>query len=183
MANKPASRSRNSVVAGGYSVLFVGFLLAIALPYLHNVRTAQADIDRSRSLIATRQNQGKQLQEIAGTIKEITAETQDYARLVPPNQDLGSFLQELDKQLDESGMTDISHHNLPPTPLGRSEKLPIEVKGKGTFEQFHEFLLRLEKLPRLASVGRLSIDAETDMNGHVDIELTLYIYNAKPTSN
>jgi Tfp pilus assembly protein PilO len=179
MANKQPGQTRNAILAAGYTLLLVGFLLGVALPYIHTTRAARAEIARFRSEIDTRQSQSRQLKQVADSIIEIKAETHDYARLVPPNQDLGSFLQELYKQLDDSGMSDISVHNLPPTPLGRSEKLPIEVKGKGTYAQFHEFLTRLEKLPRLASVGKLQVDADTEMNGHVEVQLTLFIYNAK----
>lgn len=181
MANK-SGNGRNLIVAGGYGMLVLCFLLAVVMPYVRDTRAAEAEIARCRGEIDSRDNDSRQLETIDESIKEISAQTKDYARLVPPNQDLGTFLQELYKQLDESGMSDISVHNMPPTPLGRSEKLPIEVKGKGTYEQFHTFLTHLETLPRLASVGRLSIDAETDMDGNVEVQLTLYIYNAKSSS-
>jgi len=181
MSSKSGSGMRNGLLTCGYAALGLCFLVAVAVPYVRDTRSTRADTARFHNDIDTRQAQSRQLKQVAESINLIRAETLDYARLVPPNQDLGSFLQELYKQLDESGMSDISVHNMPPTPLGRSEKLPIEVKGKGTYAQFQAFLTRLEKLPRLASVGRLSVDADTEMNGHVEVQLTLYIYNAKQT--
>jgi Tfp pilus assembly protein PilO len=59
--------------------------------------------------------------------------------------------------------------------------LPIEVRGKGTYAQFHGFLGRLESLRRLSSVGKLTIDADADMSGNVEVQLTLFIYSAKPS--
>jgi hypothetical protein len=37
--------------------------------------------------------------------------------------------------------------------------------------------VHLEGLPRKSSVGKLNIDADTDMSGYVTAELMLYIYN------
>jgi Tfp pilus assembly protein PilO len=181
MAHKPPPRSNNVLLGTGYAVLAVGFILAGVVPVMRGMAAANADISRQQDEINARIARGRELQDLKGQVALLELETRDFDRLVPPNQDLGPFLTQLYEQLGSAGMRDISVRNLPPIPLGRSQKLPIEVRGKGTYAQFHAFLSRLENLPRLSSVGKLSIDADTDMNGNVEVQLTLFIYNAKPS--
>ena len=181
MATKPNPRSHGMLLVTGYTVLVAGFLIAgVALP-LRSVSAARADIQNTRREIDDRLARRQELVNLRDQVALAQLDTRDFARLVPPNQDRGPFLTQLYEHLAAAGMTDISVRNLAPIPLGHSQKLPIEVHGRGSYAQFHDFLTRLENLPRLSSVGKLSVNADTDMNGKVEVQLTLYIYNAKPS--
>jgi Tfp pilus assembly protein PilO len=180
MATKPHARSNHMLLGTGYAVLVVGFIAAGVVPALHNMSVARADIQNYQQEIEARLARARELENLKGQLTLAELDTRDFARLVPQNQDLGLFLTQLYEQLGATGMSDITMRNLPPTPLGRTQRLPIEIHGRGSYAQFHDFLIRLENLPRLSSVGKLDIDADTDMNGNVLVRLTLYIYSAKP---
>ena len=181
MALKPQTRSPGILLGTCYAVLALGFVLAGVVPVVRGIDAAKADIRQDQAEIDARSARGRELQNLKNQVALIELVTRDFDRLVPPSQDLGPFLTQLYEQLGAAGMRDISVRNLAPIPLGRSQKLPIEVRGKGTYAQFHGFLTRLENLPRLSSVGKLSVDADTDMAGTVEVQLTLFIYNAKPS--
>jgi Tfp pilus assembly protein PilO len=106
----------------------------------------------------------------------------NHDRLLPANQDLGPFMEQLSHELDNAGMKETTVRALPPIALGKSQQLPIEIEGTCTFEQFHDFLVRLEGLPRLSSVSKLSVEADTPMTGKVTVLLQLSIYNTKAPS-
>jgi Tfp pilus assembly protein PilO len=182
MANKAGnSGSSRFFLIGGYTVLVAAFAF-FGLLHMRGVNTARAAIAQDQGEIEARQAKTRELREISSQVDEIKLETRDFDRLVPPNQDFGTFLEDVATLLSESGMRDVSYHNLSVNTLGRSERLPIEVRGRCTFPQFHTFLTKLEGLKRLSSVGKMSIDASSDMNGEIEVQLTLYIYNAKPAS-
>jgi len=180
MASKPHAQSNRILLTGSYAALVLGFLLAGVLPCVRSLRAAQADIRRDQQEIDARLARARELQDVTNQVALIHLETTDFERLVPPSQNL-DFLTDLTDQLTQAGMRDISLHNLAETPLKRSLKVPVEVRGKGTFLQIRDFLTRLENLHRLCSVGRLSIDTGSDLNGMVEVQLTLYYYYAKPT--
>ena len=183
MAAKPGnSKSSAGFLTGGYAVLAIGFLLLAVMPWVRGVRSAQSDIVQFQQEIQSRQSRSQRLEEIKRQITVISGVTRDYDRLVPPDDDLGAFLAAVSKQFDDAGMHNLSKSNMAKTPLGRTQKLPIELRGNGTYAQVQVFLKKLENLPRLCSVGRLNIDAETDMGGDVELHLILYIYSAKPAS-
>jgi hypothetical protein len=179
MASKPNVPAHRIVLVGGYAALVLGFLLAGVAPCVRGLRAAQAGITRDQAEIDARLARARELQDVTSQVELIHLQTTDFHRLVPPNQDLG-FLTELTEQLTASGMRDISFHNLAETPLLRSFRVPVEVHGKCTFPQFHEFMTRLENLPRLSSVNRMSIEANPTLDGTVDVQLTLFFYYAKP---
>lgn len=183
MASKPGTPGTHRFfLASGYSVLLAGFVLAGVMPYIRGMNTARAAIVRDETEIKSRQARVQELQDLTSEVSEIKLETRDFDRLVPPNQDFGTFLEDVANLLSQAGMRDVSYHNFSVTTLGRSERLPVEVRGHCTFAQFHDFLVKLESLKRLSSVGKLSIDAASEMNGEVEVQLTLYIYNAKAGS-
>ena len=180
MANKARPNSRSYLVGGAYAALVLGFLVAGVVPFVTGMSSAKADIRSFQADIDQRRARAQELQDVKKRVALTELETRDFDRLVPPNQDLGLFLSQLYEQLGAAGMKDITARNLAPTPLVRCQQLPVEVRGKGTYAQFHDFLVRLEGLQRLSSVNRLSLTSDTDMNGNVEIQLTLCIYSAKP---
>jgi len=182
MASKSlTAKSRRLLLGGGYSILVAGFILGVVVPFVRGTRAAHAEIARMQTEIETRQAKQTELDGVRQHRLLLVAETKDLDLLLPSNQDLGSFLTALADQFDKAGMKDISYHSLSPTPLGRSQKLPIELRGRGTYAQLHSFLTGLEeRLSRKSSVGKLAIDADTTMDGTVEVQMTLYIYSTKP---
>ncbi len=180
MANRVHPNSGSYLVGGAYAALVIGFLAAGVVPFLTGMSSAKADIRTFQADIDQRLARAKELEDVRKQVALTELQTRDFDRLVPPNPDLGMFLSQLYQQLGAAGMKEITARNLAPTPLVRCQQLPIEVRGKGTYAQFHDFLVGLEGLQRLSSVNRLSLTADTDMNGNVEIQLTLCIYSAKP---
>lgn len=174
--------SRNTAITvGGFAAIVVGFLLLGYLPYYRQRQALRQEIVGRQDEMAAVAQQSVQLKEATRRAQLINASLQirDYDRLVPVNKDLGTFLRQLSEELDAAGMQDTAVRALPPTALGKCQQLPIEIKGVGTFEQFHGFLVRLEHLPRMSSVSRLHIEADNAVSGKVSVELTLAIYNTK----
>jgi Tfp pilus assembly protein PilO len=170
-------KSPGTVIACCYAALVVGFLGAAVVPYVRAANIAQSDITRSTSEIATRQEKQLQLESVKKSIELLELETRNYDRLVPANDDYGAFVTSVTDQLYKAGMKDITLSALQPTPLGKALRKPIEIKGKGTFEQFQAFLTALEGLNRQSSVGKLSIEADSEMNGIITASFTVYIYS------
>jgi len=176
MASNTA-KSRRLTIAGSYALLAVAFLSAVVLPHLRAVNSARADVARFSEEIATRKGNQHELETIKKSIELLELETRNYDRLVPANEDYGSFVTALSDLLDRAGMRDITLSALAPTPLGKAQRKPIEIRGKGTYKQFSTFLAGLEDLNRKSSVGKLSIEADTELNGSITASFTVYIYS------
>jgi len=179
--NQGTIQSQKLLVVGGYVTLFAAFLVLGVVPVARGMSAARAQIGECKSEIAAREAKSRELEGIEKLVKSINLDTQDYSRLVPGNLNFSQFLNDLYREWTNAGITDVvSVRSLPPTSLGRSQKLPVEVRGKATYAQIQKFLQSLENLERLSSVGRLALDADVSMNGTVEVQLTLFIYSTKP---
>lgn len=180
-ANNSIARTRKIFIVTGYSIIFGGFLAGCVLPYLKDSRKYQSQISSQQREIATRFDKKDKFEEVSRNVKLLTLQVRKYDRLVPANQDLGTYLGEISHELDDAGIKEVTKACLAPNDKGKSLELPIEVSGSCTYPQFRQFLTRLEHFNRLSSVSKLSIEADSAMDGNVHIQLTVSIYNTKPT--
>ncbi|HVX84587.1 MAG TPA: type 4a pilus biogenesis protein PilO [Phycisphaerae bacterium] len=166
-------------IGGAYAAIVgtFGVLIGGALVHGHVV---EKSIGATEAQIAQRQQTQVALTGLDQKIKLIKLQVNDYDRLVSPNQDLGEFLKQLNQARDQVGLRDVTISTLALTTRNKSQELPIAIRGTGTFAQFHDFLQRLETLPRMSSVKHLLVEAaDPSMSGKVSIELTLSIYSTK----
>jgi Tfp pilus assembly protein PilO len=178
MSAKTKSR-RNLVLGVAYTLIFGSFGVVIggSLLQASNIRK---EIGVTERKIFERQQTAASAEMLNQKIKLIKLQVNDYDRLVSPNQDLGEFLKQLNQARDEVGLRDVTISTLSVTTRSKSQELPIAIRGTGSFAQFHEFLQRLETLPRMSSVKHLSVEAaDPGLTGKVSIELTLSIYSTK----
>ena len=172
------SLPRNTWIAiGGFGVLTVGFLACGLVPYWLKTTRLANEIKQYRASMESAAAQSEQLRDLTNRATHMVKETRNFPRLVPASKDLGLFLGQLSHELDASGMRDTAVRALPPNVLGKCSQLPIEVHGSGSFEQFNDFLQRLESLPRMSSVSKLEVKADDAMSGKVSVDLTLSIYS------
>ena len=181
MPNSPATaRSRRWLILGGYAALAATTLLVCLLHY-SGVAAARAAVDRYQGEIEHRLQTKKSLVDANTQIQNIEFQVRNFPRLVPEDQDLGSFLEQLSSELSLAGMKDVDIKNQAAITMGRCQKLPIQLHASGTFAQFHQFLEKVEHFDRLCSVGHITIEtADPEMDGRVKVDLTLFIYSSKP---
>jgi len=179
-ANSNIVRSRRFLILGGYAALTAVFVLLVVLPYMRGMSASEANIAKTQQEINTNLQKKGELSKVEKNIELLKRQVANYPRLVPENQEIGLFLEQLSKELDAAGMKDIDHKALASQTLGKTQMLPIELHGNATFDQFRTFLVRLEHLQRMCSVGKLEVQADTEMSGKVNVDLTLFIYNTKP---
>jgi type IV pilus assembly protein PilO len=53
---------------------------------------------------------------------------------------------------------------------------PLKMKINGNFNGFHDFLIKLEELPRITRISDMKITRSTEVNGNMSAEFTLSIY-------
>jgi Tfp pilus assembly protein PilO len=180
-ANSNVAKSRHLLISGGYAALGVAFVLVGVLPYIRGVSAAKGAIFDYKHEIERRVETKNTLTRVNREIHDLEFQTRNYERLVPPNQDLGNFLKQVSEQLDKHGMKEVDIHAQAAITRDKSQKLPITIKASGNYVQLQKFLLSLENLPRMCSVGQVILETDPAMTGKVNVNLTLFIYNSKPS--
>jgi Tfp pilus assembly protein PilO len=177
--NTKKKSTRGMVLGTCYTAIVATFGVIIGGSVVR-AAAIRREIAGTEQKIAQRQQTSASAAGLDQKIKLIKLQVNDYDRLVSPNQDLGEFLKQLNRAKDDVGMRDLTISTLSVTTRSKSQELPIAIRGTGTFAQFHDFLLRLETLPRMSSVKHLAVEAaDPALTGKVSIELTLSIYSTK----
>jgi Tfp pilus assembly protein PilO len=174
------AKQRSYLSLCGFGVIGAFFLAISYLPYLHQRAVLRADIVQQNQQIAAIAAQTRQLKDGNAQIQLLGDKVKDYDRLVMTNQNLGSFLEQLSHELTAAGLPNAAVQAMAPVALGKCQQLPIQIHAVGTAAQCHDFLQRLETLPRKSSISHLNLEADAGMTGKVSMELTLSIYFLKP---
>lgn len=167
----------------GYGAIGGGFILFGLLPCWQEASALRRVIAERRAAQVQALADSRRLATLTQRADLLHLEIRDFAQLVPDQNGLGSFWEQLSHELDATGVQNTTVRALAPTRLGKCQQLPIEVHGTGTFAQLHDFLTHLECLPRKSSVSRLNLDSDPAMTDKVTIDLTLSIYNTLPLEN
>jgi Tfp pilus assembly protein PilO len=179
-ADNAPSKRKSYVSIAGFAAIFLGFVGMSYIPHWRECQSLNAQILEHKDHLAQIAEQTEELKQVNEQIHLISFDVKGYDQLVPAAQDLGTFLEQLSKELSAAGLSDSSYRAMTPTLLGKCQELPIEIHAVGTAAQCHDFLTRLEGLPRKSSVSHLTMETDAAMTGKVIMELTLSIYNLKP---
>lgn len=61
--------------------------------------------------------------------------------------------------------------------FGRYTELPIKIKLKGDFDNYYQFLIDLERMPRITRIDKMNVKAKCKkLTGHIEAELTVSIF-------
>jgi len=179
-------------------IIFLIVLLAVPVAsYVYVFNPRNAEIAQAREEIAVKQERLDQLEQMTDRIEDIGLEIENGKQAIalieeklPSEDDVAGMLEHF-TQLARSNHLDVpSFKPQPPVPAATFMELPIEMMMEGQFDDFYEFLLALEKLPRITRIHQLKMEqasavmgpgrrAEEDVPpGSMKAEFTLSIYFA-----
>ncbi|QOV90120.1 type IV pilus inner membrane component PilO [Humisphaera borealis] len=109
-------------------------------------------------------------------IKELQAATAFFESKLPQAKEMDKVLKEIWQLADANGLrTQTVKTPRSVKMAGYSEQM-LELNLAGDFKGFYEFMLQLEKLPRLTKVTKMNLTKITDKDGEMQASLTMSIY-------
>lgn len=136
----------------------------------------QADIAEKSTALAELKRATDTVRDVDRKIAELQQATAFFESKLPRAQEIDKVLREV-WQLAEHNNLQIK--SVKPAAVrrmnGYSEK-PIETTLGGDFGGFYEFLLQLEKLPRLTRVTQMNLTKIAERDGEMQAQLTLSIF-------
>jgi type IV pilus assembly protein PilO len=116
-------------------------------------------------------------------IAELESAIKFFDGKLPPQRDVDTILQQVAQTSEAAGLaTQTVKPSKSETTAHYSEE-PIELSLTGSFEGFYQFLLDLEKLPRLTRVTQMKLSKIDERKGQMTAHLTLSIYFVPDTSS
>lgn len=151
---------------GTRELLFVIVLLAVPVASFYYVfKPRNTQISQARAEISAKQERLSTLAAVVSKIDDIGAEIEkgrESVQLIeaklPNEQDVEGILEQVWQTAKRNHLIVKSVKSDKPVPAAHYMEQPLKVEMAGEFDGFYQFLLELEKLPRITRVHQMKID-------------------------
>ncbi len=169
---------------GVRELLFVVLLLAIPLgAYVWVFKPANQHIDKQRLEIEQKEKKLVSLNKAMVGISDLNEEVQKlgdavefFENKLPPKHEIHKVLEKVTKIAKEHGLDTKLFETLKSKPFAAYSEQPIKMKVKGGFDAYYQFLLDLEKMPRITKIKEMDVKKDNKQPGVVQATMTMSIY-------
>ena len=109
-------------------------------------------------------------------VAELEEAIKFFEKKLPQERDIDQILKEVWEMADKNQLTTKTIKTMKSQRGAAYSEQPIEMSLSGNFSGFYEFLLKLEKLPRLTRVNQMSLDKISGKEGEMEAKLVLSIF-------
>ena len=127
---------------------------------------ALGDLERATSGVA----------DVDKKVAELEEAIKFFEKKLPQERDIDQILKEVWNMAEQNQLTTRTIKTMKSQRGAAYSEQPIEMSLAGNFTGFYEFLLKLERLPRLTRVNQLSLDKINGKEGEMEAKLVLSIF-------
>lgn len=157
-------------------LMFFGILVAVPAasfflvfrPQNQEIRKAKSEIELKRAMLTSLREVTSQAQDMERATVEITDAIAKVESRLPTNKELDSVLRDVAQLADKHGLKVPKFVKSAETrQAGTAQEQPIELEITGDFDGFYQFLLALERLPRITRLTDMNLSRveERDRDG------------------
>ena len=95
---------------------------------------------------------------------------------LPQEKEVDKILKEVWQMAEANSLTTKTIKTLKSERSANYSEQPIQMSLSGDFNGFYQFLLQLEKLPRITRVTEMSLQKITEVDGEMQAQMTLNIF-------
>lgn len=164
-------------------VLFLTVLLLPVVSYFtifqpqnKRIDQATADISHKRELLdqlRLETARSKNLVQVNDSLQERIAVIESR---LPTNKEIDQILRQVSGLAIEAGLKPPTLKSDKPVAAARYREQPLIMTTRGDFGGFYNFLVALERLPRITRVVSMSIRESREEDAEISVDFTLSIY-------
>jgi len=109
-------------------------------------------------------------------VEELQEAIKFFEKKLPQEREMDLILKEVWQMAEQNKLTTKTIRTMKSQRGAAYSEQPIEMSLGGNFSGFYEFLLKLERLPRLTRINQLSLDKISGKEGEMEAKLTLSIF-------
>ena len=174
-------------------LLFVILLLAIPSgAYLWVFKPANQHVEGQRQVIESKEKKLLSLQRAMVGIKDLNEEVEKlkdavafFENKLPPRHEIHKVLAKVTQIADQHGLETKLFETLKSKPFAAYSEQPIKMEVYGGFNAFYQFLLDVEKMPRITKIREMKLSKPKQDGGRVEATFTVSIFfdNAETTAS
>lgn len=123
------------------------------------------------------------INDIDRKINELEAAIKVFDNKLPAQREVDTILQQVSQTSQAAGLITRTVRPDHSVVAANYSEEPIVLSLSGSFEGFYQFLLDLEKLPRLTRITQMKLNKINDAEGQMTADMTLSIYFSPDTSD
>jgi type IV pilus assembly protein PilO len=145
-------------------------------PVNEQITKAQKEIDQKRAMLGKLREATARKQDLQKANEEIKAGIQAIEAQLPSDKELDDVVRQISDIAVDAGLASPNMTSEKPVTAAMYMEQPLKFKMAGSFTGFHDFLMRVEDLPRRTRISDMKISRNADSNGDMKSEFTLSIY-------
>lgn len=164
-------------------VLFLAVLLlpiasyfVIFKPQSANIEQAKSEIDHKRDVLDSLRAETKRNDDLAQANEIIKERIDEMESLLPSNKEIDLIVRQVSGLAINSGLTPPTLKSSKPVAAARFREQPLEMTTSGSFEGFYDFLLAIERLPRITRIVDMVIKDSSKEGIEIEASFTLSIF-------
>jgi type IV pilus assembly protein PilO len=151
---------------GVREIIFLIVLLAVPVAsFLYVFKPRNNEIQQAKTEVAEKQERLERLEEMTAKIDDLGLEIERGKEAIelieaklPSQDDVAGLLGQFTQLAKANDMSVPSFKPMPTVPAGAYNELPIEMVMEGRFDNFYQFLLELERLPRITRIHTMTLE-------------------------
>lgn len=140
------------------------------------IAQAQAEIAHKREMLGKLQEATAQAADLEQANRDIAQSIQAIEARLPTNKEIAEILRQVSDLAINAGLEAPVIEAKKPVKAAMYMEQPLEMSLQGDFHGFYDFLLTLEKLPRITKIPDFVIKRSDRTDGYMEAEFTLSIY-------
>ncbi len=165
-------------------LLFVLLLMGIpAGAYYWVFQPANLHIQKQQALVQEKTQKLAKLQKALVGIKNLNEEVEKLKNAVsffedklPPQHEIHKVLDQVTRIAEEHRLDTKLFQTLKTQPCTAYSEQPIQMEVGGNFDSFYQFLLNIEKMPRITRITNMVLEKNKDMQSKMSAKFTLSIF-------
>jgi Tfp pilus assembly protein PilO len=109
-------------------------------------------------------------------VEELEEAIKFFEKKLPQEREMDQILKEVWEKADKNRLTTKTIRTMKSQKSASYSEQPIELNIAGDFKGFYEFLLQLERMPRLTRISQLSIEKMQNSEGQMEAKMTMSIF-------
>jgi len=163
----------------GLVVVAVAVAVLVIVPALRRTEADRVAIQDRRAQLVKLQRVATRISDLKKEVERLEEALTFFEDRLPEEREINVILREVWLIAESQSLTPRSVRTSAPKTMPRYNSQPITLSLEGPFESFYEFLLGLERLPRLTKVRQMQVTKSPMTEGIVQVNLLMDIFFEK----
>ena len=155
---------------------FGGFVLFRYIPLSRNFSAVKSARAEQNMIIAKGISDGEQLPVFTDQLQKLQEKLDNYEAKLPRQKDLGLFLKEIDKLMDNHNLKNQAIKPLEEIRINELICIPVSMECTGSLTDVFAFYKNLQAIDREIQIRQVKLKNTGDYSGQIKMEAQIIIY-------